>query len=280
MDFEKTEACINTLQTWGYGVMVGKTLHSNSGNYFSGSDQQRLEELQAMMDDKHIRAILFARGGYGMGRIIEDISFKKFNKFPKWLIGFSDITVMHNHLLANHNTASIHAPMAAAFNEASDMDSILSLQAAIKGETASYSCAPHSCNNTGEAHGVLVGGNLALLAHIIGTSSDFDTEKRILFIEDVGEYLYNVDRMLFQLKRSGKFKKLRGLILGGFTDMKDTERKFGKSIDEILYDFTQSFDFPVCYNFPVSHGKDNVALKVGGKYKLVVGKDLVELSEL
>ena len=188
---------------------------------------------------------------------------------------------MHTHLLGNYNTASIHGSMAAAFNEGgNESASVLSLKAALKGETASYSCAAHSFNNMGDAEGILIGGNLALLAHVIGTPSEFDSKNRILFIEDTGEYLYNLDRMLFQLCRSGKFKKLRGLILGGFTDMKDTERKFGKTVDEILYNFTQSFDFPVCYNFPVSHGKENMALKVGGKYRLVVKKELVELIEL
>ncbi len=281
MSHEKTEACITTLQSWGYQVMVGKTLHSNSENYFSGNDQQRLEELQAMLDDKHIKAILFARGGYGMGRIIDDISFKKFLKYPKWLIGFSDITVMHSHLLTNYNIASIHGPMAAAFNGGIETsNSILSLHAVLNGEKAVYNAEPHAFNNTGKTQGILLGGNLTLLAHLTGTASDIDTNKKILFIEDIGEYLYNVDRMLFQLKRSGKFKKLKGLIIGGFTDMKDTERKFGKSIDEILHGFTQSLNFPVCYNFPVSHGKENVALKIGGKYRLVVEKNLVELSEL
>ena len=182
MEYEKAESCINTLQSWGYGVMVGKTLQSNSANYFSESDQHRMEELQAMLDDKNIKAILFARGGYGTGRIIDDLSFKKFNKNPKWLIGFSDITVMHTHLLGNYNTASIHGPMAAAFNDGgNESPSILSLQAALKGETAGYSCPAHSFNNIGEGQGILVGGNLALLAHVI--------EPLQILIQKTGYYL-------------------------------------------------------------------------------------------
>ncbi len=280
MASEKAQTCIDTLQSWGYQVKVGKTLGSDSANYFSGTDDLRAAELQDMLDDPSIKAILFGRGGYGMTRIIDKLSFKKFKKHPKWLIGFSDITVMHTHLLGKYKIASLHAPMAAAFNdgEASN-EFIQSLRNAIAGKKGKFSCAPHPYNKQGAATGKLVGGNLALLAHVIGTNSDFDTKNNILFIEDIGEYLYNADRMLYQLKRSGKLKKITGLIFGGFTDMKDTERVFGTTIEDILQNISKDLEVPVCFNFPVSHGRENVALKIGATYKLIVGDKKVTLKE-
>ena len=279
MAAKKASACISTLQKWGYEVMVGKTLGSNSSNYFSGTDEERANELQAMLDDRSINAILFGRGGYGLGRIIDRLDFKKFRKHPKWLIGFSDITVLHMHLLNNYNIASMHAPMAGAFNDGEN-EFIQSLRNALAGKKSVYKVEPHAFNKKGEASGMLVGGNLSLLVNVIGTPSDFDTKNKILFIEDIGEYIYSFDRMLYQLKRSGKFNKLKGLVLGGFTDMKDTERPFGKTVDEVLKEIASGYDFPVCFNFPVSHVKENVALKIGVEYHLKVTGKKVTLSEI
>lgn len=281
MPASKASNCIQTLQKWGYEVMVGKTLGSLSTNYFSGTDEERAGELQAMLDDHSIKAILFGRGGYGMGRIIDLLDFRKFRKNPKWLIGFSDITVMHNHILSRYNIASMHAPMAGAFNENTGSNPFIkSLQNALTGKKATYRTAWNPYNNKGEATGILTGGNLALLSNIIGTSSDFDSSNRLLFLEDTGEYLYNIDRMLSHLKRSGKFKHAAGVIIGGFTDMKDTERPFGKSVHEIIHDFTASLDCPVCFNFPVSHTRENVALKPGVTYTLKVTGRNTQLLEL
>ncbi|WP_127130773.1 S66 peptidase family protein [Pseudoflavitalea rhizosphaerae] len=277
---EKAQTCIEALQEWGYKVKVGKTLGSGSENYFSGTDKERLQDLQQMMDDDAVQAILCGRGGYGVGRIIDQINFKSFRKKPKWIIGFSDITVLHAHIYSNYKIATLHAPMAAAFNdEGFRNEYVLSLKKAMEGKKAKYSCAPHEFNQKGEAVGELVGGNLALLANITGTPSQLKTKGRILFIEDVGEYLYSIDRMLYQLKRSGQLEKLAGLILGGFTDMKDTERPFGKTLDEIIHELVKEYDYPVCFNFPVSHGKENYALKVGVGYKLKVGTNKVTLEE-
>lgn len=280
MAAEKAQTCITVLQQWGYQVMVGKTLGSTSVNYFSASDEDRRDELQAMLDDKNINAILCGRGGYGVGRIIDQLDFTQFKKHPKWLIGFSDITVLHSHIYSNLNIASLHAPMAAAFNDGEyNNEFIQSLRKAIAGKRAAYKIAPHAFNKTGTASGELVGGNLSLLAHLTGTNSDINTKNKILFIEDIGELIYSVDRMLYQLKRSGKFNKLAGLIVGGFTDMKDTERPFGKTVYEVIQDIVAGYNFPVCYNFPVSHGKENYALKVGGSYKLKVTGKTVQLKE-
>ena len=281
MAAEKAQTCISTLQSWGYQVMVGKTLGSASENYFSASDEERCNELQAMLDDVSIVAIMFGRGGYGMSRIIDALDFKKFKKNPKWLIGFSDITVMHTHLYSQYKIASMHAPMAAAFNEGGfENEYIQSLRKALKGNKGNYSCAPHANNKLGAATGPLIGGNLALLTHVIGTASDYATKNCILFIEDIGEYLYNIDRMLYQVKRSGKMNNITGLIFGGFTDMKDTERPFGKTMDEILQHISADLKIPVCFNFPISHGKENVALKIGATYNLIVGAKKVSLKEL
>ena len=278
---EKAETCISTLQKWGFEVMVGKTLGSKSKNYFSAPDQERINELQAMLDDENIHAILFGRGGYGMSRIIDKLNFKKFKKNPKWLIGFSDITLMHCQLIGNYKISSIHGPMAAAFN---DMKSnpiyIDSLHKAITGKKANYNCKPHINNRLGKASGKIIGGNLSLLTNVIGTKSDFDTKNKILFIEDVGEYLYTADRMLQQLKRSGKLNKLAGLIVGGFTDMKDTDRPYGKKIEDIIKEIVAEYEYPVCFHFPISHGKENLAVKIGVAYDLKVMKNKTILKEI
>jgi muramoyltetrapeptide carboxypeptidase len=279
MAAEKAQTCINTLQSWGFDVMVGKTLGSQSQNYFSGTDEERCDELQAMLDDENIDAILFGRGGYGMGRIIDQLDFTKFKKKPKWVIGYSDITILHAHLCARLKIASMHAPMAAAFNEGEN-EFIKSLHKAIIGKKAKYSCATHAFNKPGVVTAELIGGNLSLLAHVIGTASDNNTKNKILFLEDIGEQVYSVDRMLYQLKRSGKLDNLAGLIIGGFTDMKDTERPFGKTVYEAIRDVIAEYRYPVAYQFPVSHSTENYALKIGVNYTLKVGKSITRLTEI
>jgi len=280
MPFEKVKTCVQILQEWGYNVKVGNTVGGGSMTYFSGTDEERLRDFQQMLDDQEVNAVLCARGGYGTGRIIERIDFKKFAKQPKWIVGYSDITVLHSHLFSNYYIASLHAPMAGAFNEEGFKNEyVLSLKNALEGKKIKYQVPVHEQNRKGEAVGELVGGNLALLAHLVGTDSDIKTKGKILFLEDVGEQLYNLDRMLIQLKRSGKLSKLAGLIFGGFTETKDTERPFGKSIYEILGELVAEYDYPVCYDFPVSHTDRNYALKIGVGYKLKVTKTKVTLEE-
>ena len=277
----KAQTCIETLQQWGFEVMVGKTLGGSSDNYFSGTDDERLNELQAMLDSENIQAILCGRGGYGVSRIIDRLDFTKFKKNPKWIIGYSDITALHSHVHTNLKIASLHSPMAAAFNDGeSNNEFISSLKKAITGKKSKYKCAAHLFNKKGAASGELVGGNLSLLCHLIGTKSDINTKNKILFIEDIGEYIYSIDRMLLQLKRSGKLDKLAGLIIGGFTDMKDTERPFGKTVYEAINDLVKEYNYPTCFNFPVSHSKENYALKVGVNHQLKVTSKSVLLSEI
>ncbi len=277
---EKAQTCIETLQQWGFEVMVGKTLGSHSGNYFSATDEERLNELQAMLDDKSIHAILCGRGGYGVSRIIDRVDFSRFKKNPKWIIGYSDITVLHSHIHTHLKIATLHSPMAAAFNDRENKNEfILSLHKAITGKKNTYQCAAHPFNRQGTATGELVGGNLSLLAHLVGTPSDINTKNKILFIEDIGEYIYEIDRMLIQLKRSGKLDELAALIIGSFTDIKDTERPFGKTVYEAINDMVKEYEYPVCFNFPVSHSRENYALKVGAMYELKAGKKVTRLSE-
>ena len=280
MAAEKMQTCLRTLQDWGYRVKTGKTVGSNSQTYFSGTDEERLADFQQMLDDDEVRAVLCGRGGYGTGRIIDSIKFKKFRKHPKWVIGYSDITVLHSHIHSNFGISTLHAPMAAAFNEEGYKNEFVgSLRDALEGKKLSYTCPVHAFNRPGKAKGELVGGNLALLTHLIGSRSDIKTKNRILFLEDIGEYLYNIDRMMHQLKRSGKLDKLAGLVVGRFTDTKDSERPFGKTVYEIIQHLVKDYEYPVCFEFPVSHDAENYALKIGFNYELEVSKDKVLLAE-
>ena len=281
MPIEKAQTCIETIQQWGFEVMVGKTLGSKSKNYFSGTDETRLNELQAMLDDESIKAILCGRGGYGVSRIIDQLDFTRFKKNPKWIIGFSDITLLHSHINSNFKISTIHAHMAAAFNNGENKNEFInSLHKALLGKKAKYISKPDPLNKLGVAKGELVGGNLSLITHLIGTKSDIKTKNKILFIEDIGELIYSTDRMLYQLKRSGKLTNLAALIVGGFSGVRDTERPFGKKVKEVIKEIFQEYDYPVCFDFPVGHKKENYALKIGGNYQLKITKAKVLLSEL
>ena len=280
MPKKNAATCIETLQNWGYNVVIGQTLGSQF-HYFSGTDEQRLADLQAMLDDATIQAILCGRGGYGLSRIINQLNFTKFKQHPKWLIGFSDITVLHSHLYQQIKFASLHAPMAAAFNNGGASNVyVQSLKKALKGDLANYTCAPHNFNTIGKATGELIGGNLSLIAHLIGTKSSLKTAGKILFIEDVGEYLYNIDRMFIQLKRAGLLNNLAGLIIGGFTEMKDTVTPFGTDVLSIIKSHIQEYNYPICFDFPVSHATENYALKIGMVHQLTVAKNKTSLKEI
>ncbi len=280
MPAEKLQTCMSVLTEWGYKVKAGNTIGSQY-HYFSGTDDQRLEDLQQMLDDDSVQSVLCARGGYGVGRIIDQLNFKKFKKKPKWIIGYSDVTVLHSHIFNRFKIASLHSPMAAAFNDDEYKNKyVQSLKQALVGQKAKYVCQVNDYNKSGTASGKLVGGNLSLLSHLTGTPSDINTSGKILFIEDVGEYIYNTDRMLYQLKRSGKLNKLAGLIIGTFTEMKDTTIPFGKDIYETIYDVVKEYEYPVCFQFPVGHTRENYALKVGVEYELQVGKKKVILEEV
>lgn len=281
MEKAKTDECVRVLtELWGFRVKMGHTV-GHQHHYFAGTDQERRDDLQSMLDDPEVKAVLCGRGGYGVGRIIDELDFRRFRKHPKWIIGFSDITVLHSHILSRFRIATLHAPMANAFNNGGYKNKyVKSLHNALTGERALYSVRHHRYNRPGKAEGQLSGGNLSLVAHLIGTPSAVDLRGKILFLEDVGEYLYNVDRMLYQLKRSGAFTGLAGLVLGGFTDMKDTQLPFGATVQEILNDVLADARYPICYGFPVSHEKENYALKCGALFSLKVDGSGATLTEL
>jgi len=280
MPLEKAQKCIDTLERWGFKVKVGRTL-GNQYHYFSGTDEERLSELQQMLDDKNINAVFCARGGYGLSRIIDQINFSCFTENPKWIIGYSDITLLHAHVYSNFSIASLHAPMAAAFNEINENGEYIdSVFKSLTGTHCLYQINSNPLNKHGICEGGLVGGNLAILAHIIGTPSDLNTKNKILFIEDLGEYKYNIDRMLMQLKRAGKLESLAGLIVGSFPEIKDTSIPFGQEISEIIMDKVNEYNYPVCFDFPVGHTGKNYALKIGATYTLNVSATETRLSEL
>jgi muramoyltetrapeptide carboxypeptidase len=281
MAAEKILPCVNVLKSWGFRVLIGKSVGGVSSNYFSGTDADRLEDLQEMLDNEEVSAILFGRGGYGLSRIIEHISFKKFKKSPKWILGYSDISLLHAYIYTNYEIVTAHSAMAGAFREAAADDFYLrSIRDLITGEKMKHVCEPHAFNRRGDTEGVLMGGNLTLLAHTIGGPADFKTKGLILFMEDIGEYLYNIDRMLYQLKAAGKFQKPAAVVIGQFTELKDTERHFGEDAYEIIRNIFSEYSYPVCYGFPVGHVKQNVALKCGAEYRLSVGKERVVLEEV
>lgn len=280
MPKSRMRTCFKVLRDeWGFRVIEGKTLGSGDG-YFSGTDEERAADLQRMLDDDAVDAILCARGGYGVGRIIDRLDLTAFRKRPKWLIGFSDITVLHAHLLSKCGVATIHGPMASAFADGGwRKPSVQSLHKALRGSRTDLRVDTHPLNRPGTASGVLFGGNLSLLAHLVGTPSEVDLKGKILFIEDVGELLYNIDRMMYQLHRSGRLAGLAGLIVGGFTECRDTERPFGRDVLNIISDVVSEYAFPVCFGFPVSHGPENMALKSGLVHQLNINIKGVRLKE-
>ena len=280
MNPKNADACVKTLHENGFEVLVGMTVNYPSKNYFSAPDDIKIEELQAMLDAPEIKAILFGRGGYGLSRIIDKLDFTGFRKHPKWLIGFSDITVILNHVFTNFQIASIHSSMCGAFKNKKQVENVQGLLYCLQGKKINISSEAHTLNRKGKVTGELVGGNLCLIANSIGTPSEIDTKDKILLIEDIGEYKYNIDRMMYQLKRAGKLNQLKALVVGTFTDIKDTERPFGKKTEEIISEIVKDFDYPVCFEFPVGHGDENLAVKMGVTYQLDIGKNKTRFKEI
>ncbi|GAA4451647.1 LD-carboxypeptidase [Nibrella saemangeumensis] len=248
---------------WQLTVVEGESLKARHGS-FAGTDDLRRADLQRMLDDPAIKAIFAARGGYGCTRLVDQLDFTQFMKHPKWLIGFSDITVLHCHL-HQLGVESLHAIMPKLFGSEEVAESVETLRKWVFGEIISaYRTPPHLLNRTGQATGPVVGGNLTLLTHVIGSSSDISLNGKILFIEDIEEYLHNLDRMLRQLRRAGRLDTLAGLLVGQFTDMKDNPSlPYEQSPYEIVAEVVADYDFPVCYDFPVGHVARNLALPIG-----------------
>lgn len=264
---EELSFAVETIKRWGLQPVLGKNIYAIE-NQFAGSDEQRTEDLQWAINDESIKAILIARGGYGTVRIVDRIDFNKLKTNSKWIIGFSDVTVLHSHIHQNIGIPTIHATM--PINFAKNKEAVESVRKCLFGETVSYSFESHALNKKGEVKGKVVGGNLSLLYALSGTASDIDTIDKILFLEDLDEYLYHIDRMMLNLKRSGKLAHLKGLIVGGFTDMKDNTIPFGKTAEEIIVDAVKEYNFPVCFNFPAGHINRNLALYFGKEVYLKV----------
>jgi muramoyltetrapeptide carboxypeptidase len=280
VSLQQIEYAAGILSSYGFSIRLGKTCGTQHF-YFSGDDDARLNDLQEMMDDPGINAILMGRGGYGMSRIIDRLDLTKFQQRPKWICGFSDIVVLLNHLQANYNMPSLHSPMCNAYKpETLNAPHLKSFLDAITGQPLVYNIPPSPHNRPGTAQGILTGGNLAILAHLTGSASEVDTSGKILFIEDISEYLYNADRLLLNLKRAGKLDKLQALIVGGFTDMQDTERPFGQTIEEIIFDKVKEYDYPVCFNFPCGHQEINYTLTIGMEHRLNVNAQGVVLEKV
>jgi len=263
------DVAVKALQDWGLQVAIGETVTAQY-NQFAGSDELRAEDLQRALDDDSIKAIFAARGGYGTVRIIDRLDFSKFEKKPKWIIGFSDITVLHSHLQHKLGVASIHGQMPKSFDD-STAEAIASLRKAIFGESLNYSYQQSGFpNRSGEGYGQLIGGNLAILHSILASVSDGTYENKILFIEDVGESYYNIDRMLWTLKRAGKLARLQGLIVGGFSSLKDSDPSFGQRFEEIILDKVREYNFPVCFGYPAGHIENNHSLVLGKTIRIQV----------
>lgn len=263
------------LKNWGLEVVLGPNCYAAS-HQFAGTDEQRKSDLQWALDDSKIRAIFCIRGGYGTNRIIDGINVEKFSKSPKWVVGFSDVTILHAALQKNAYQ-SIHGPMPIQFGTKAYKNSLTALKDTLFGKVQTYKVKAHPLNRLGDAQGVLMGGNLSILCSMIGTASALDTNKAILFIEDVGEDLYRLDRMMIHLKRSGWLKSLSGLIVGHFTAMEDGIPNFGKSSYEIIQEATQEYQYPVCFDFPAGHEPDNMPLIFGKKVQLKVRKGTTTL---
>jgi muramoyltetrapeptide carboxypeptidase len=258
---------IDLLESWGLHVVIGKSIGLEE-NQLAGSDEDRAADLQEQLDNPNIKAIWCARGGYGTVRIVDLIDFTQFKKHPKWLVGFSDVTVLHNHL----NTMgykSIHGIMPISLAKASP-EAIESLRLSLFGQPLQYAIDPHPMNRVGKASGELVGGNLSILYSLLGSPSAIDCKDKILYIEDLDEYLYHIDRMMMNLKRNGCLESLKGIIVGSMTDMKDNDIPWGKNALEIVQDVTKKYNIPMIFNFPAGHIHDNRALILGNTVSIEV----------
>ena len=276
---EKVTICAQVLASWGYQVRVGKTVGTQFG-HFAASDLDRQNELQSMMDDPEIHAILCARGGYGLSRIVAQLDFTKIKAHPKWVIGFSDITILHA-ALQNQGIQSIHGPMSAAFGKGdAGLPYIMALKQMLEGAVLPVQAKAHPSNRLGHSEGVLVGGNLCLMTHLIGSKNQLDIKGKILCIEDVGEYHYNVDRMLIQCKNAGLMDGLAGLVVGGFTDMKDEATEFGETVIEMILRLTKGANYPICFDFPISHDLNNMPVQLGATYQLGVTENAAVLTKI
>jgi len=265
---EEVEFAMRWWEEKGFRIVLGKHLFAKNHQY-AGTDSARAEDLQNMLNNSDIKAVFCARGGYGTLRIIDALDFISFNFKPKWICGFSDITVLHSHINKICKVATIHSTMPVSMNE-NNLQNLETLYKTLTGEYLIYTRNPHPLNRAGECTGELVGGNLSLLYALSGSISDIDTTHKILFIEDTDEYLYHIDRMMLQLKRAGKFENLAGLLVGSFTKVRDNEIAFGNTFEQIIREHSEEYSFPIAFDFPAGHDEINVAMKFGVPCSLTV----------
>lgn len=275
---EQVLPALTWLEQEGFRVWQGSNLFGEE-HQFAASDAGRAADLQAALDHPEVKAVFCARGGYGTARIIDRLDFAGFLRHPKWLVGFSDITVLHNRL-HQLQVATIHGVMPRYFLDDSGLptESSRALLSLLRGEKAAYTIAPAAWNRAGMAQAPLAGGNLSILCSLRGTLYDLDLRGKILFLEDVGEYLYHIDRMMQNLRLGGKLEKLAGLVVGQFTEMKDNPVPFGKSAEEIIREAVEPYHFPVCFGMQAGHGQPNLPLLFGPKWKLEVSAAGCSLS--
>jgi muramoyltetrapeptide carboxypeptidase len=268
----EVQQAVDILKSWGLHAVVGKHVFSKS-NHFAGTDNERCEDLQNAMDDSKISAIWCARGGYGTVRILDKLDYTKFRKNPKWVIGYSDITALHNQL-HNEGFQSLHALMCVSLTKdlAEVKNSIDTFKTALFGNPTDYTLEGSNYNRVGDANGELVGGNLTMLHTMLGSKESIDTSGKILFIEEIGEYKYHIDRMLQSMKRAGYFDNLKGLVVGDMSKMRKNTTLWGTSAEQLILDALKDYDFPIAFNMPAGHEKDNRAMVLGNTIELKVEK--------
>ena len=273
---EEMQPALELIHGWGLKCVLGTTIGAED-HQFAGTDQTRTKDMQKMIDDPEIKAIWCARGGYGTVRIIDRLDITQFKKKPKWIVGYSDVTVLHSHIhLLGIET--IHAQMPLEIEKRSKQSSE-SLQSILFGEDHKIViCSEININRTGSASGLLIGGNLSILYSLCGSETSISTKGKILFIEDLDEYLYHIDRMIYNLKRNSMLDDLSGLIVGGMSKMNDNTIPFGKQAEEIILEAISEYDYPVCFKFPAGHIHDNRAMILGRMVKLSVEQDGVRLQ--
>ena len=272
---DNLKPAIDLLHSWGLEVVIGKTIGLDN-NQLAGTDAERAADFQQQLDNPNIKAIWCVRGGYGTVRMIDLLDFTKFKQSPKWIVGFSDVTVIHSYI-NNLNIATIHGAMPITVGKAS-LESIESLRKSLFGESLNYEIPFDAANRLGNAKGEIVGGNLSILYSLMGSNAQIDCKGKILFIEDLDEYLYHIDRMMMSLKRCGCFDGLNGLIVGTMTKMKDNDIPWGKNANQIIEDVTKGYSFPILYNFPAGHFRDNRALIFGKQVSLELNTTTSKLT--
>lgn len=274
---EEIAAGLETLKSWGLEPVIGANAFKKDG-FLAGTDTERTADLQQMLDDDSIKAIFFSKGGYGTLRIIDNLDFAKFRQNPKWIVGYSDITLLHSHI-HNYSIQTLHAVMVQGMGK-SIPESSETIRKAIFGESMGYEIPAERENRITETtiEGTLIGGNLSMLYAIIGSESDIDTTDKILFIEDIDEYLYHYDRMMISLKRAGKLKGLKGILVGAMVDIKESTIPFGRNERQMTLEHTAEYGFPVYFGFPSGHVADNRALIMGRKLSITQEGQSIKLE--